>query len=169
MDLKGAVAVVTGGNGGLGQRICHTLAREGAHVAVMYARSRDQAESVAGDALRLVAAARVHDSDMRALLRQRMADALPQPAIAARHECNRALQIHRLSPLVRTRGLIAATPPFDTVPAPSLVQRNLKRTGSEIMPVINADWARRTSPASSTCSTLCNSSENSARISIRAN
>ena len=30
MDLKGAVAVVTGGNGGLGQRICHALASRGA-------------------------------------------------------------------------------------------------------------------------------------------
>jgi 3-oxoacyl-[acyl-carrier protein] reductase len=49
MDLKGAVALVTGGNGGLGQRICHALAREGAHIAVMYARSRDQAEGVARD------------------------------------------------------------------------------------------------------------------------
>jgi 3-oxoacyl-[acyl-carrier protein] reductase len=49
MDLKGTVALVTGGNGGLGQRICHALAREGVHIAVMYARSRGQAEEVARD------------------------------------------------------------------------------------------------------------------------
>src|SRR3954449_614539 len=49
MELKGAVALVTGGNGGLGQRICHSLAEGGAHVAVMYARSRDQAEGVASE------------------------------------------------------------------------------------------------------------------------
>ena len=47
MDLNGAVAVVTGGNGGLGQRICHALAKQGAHIAVMYAQSREQAEGVA--------------------------------------------------------------------------------------------------------------------------
>jgi 3-oxoacyl-[acyl-carrier protein] reductase len=49
MDLKGTVAIVTGGNGGLGQRICHALAREGVHLAVMYAQSREQAEGVARD------------------------------------------------------------------------------------------------------------------------
>jgi 3-oxoacyl-[acyl-carrier protein] reductase len=49
MDLKGAVAVVTGGNGGLGQRICHALAKCGTHIAVIYARSAADAEGVARD------------------------------------------------------------------------------------------------------------------------
>jgi NAD(P)-dependent dehydrogenase (short-subunit alcohol dehydrogenase family) len=47
MELRGAVALVTGGNGGLGQRICHALAKEGVHIAVVYAQSRNEAEGVA--------------------------------------------------------------------------------------------------------------------------
>jgi 3-oxoacyl-[acyl-carrier protein] reductase len=47
MHLKGTVAIVTGGNGGLGQRICHALARAGSDVAVVYAQSHEGARSVA--------------------------------------------------------------------------------------------------------------------------
>jgi 3-oxoacyl-[acyl-carrier protein] reductase len=49
MEMKGKVALVTGGNGGLGSRICHALARAGCDIAVVYARSREPAEVVAGE------------------------------------------------------------------------------------------------------------------------
>src|SRR4029079_3559141 len=49
MELKGTVAVVTGGNGGLGQRICHALAAKGCHIAIVYAQSKSQAECVVKD------------------------------------------------------------------------------------------------------------------------
>ena len=47
MQLRGTVAIVTGGNGGLGQRISHALARAGTDVAVVYAQSQDSAGRVA--------------------------------------------------------------------------------------------------------------------------
>ena len=47
MDLNDKVAIVTGGNGGLGQRICHALANAGCKIAVVYGKSKEQAEEVA--------------------------------------------------------------------------------------------------------------------------
>lgn len=49
MDLKNKVAIVTGGNGGLGQRICLALSKAGCKIAVVYAKSKGQAEQVARD------------------------------------------------------------------------------------------------------------------------
>src|SRR5690606_27714741 len=49
---------------------------------------------LARDALGLVAALRIHDGDMCAFPRQRVADALTEAAIAARHQRYRAFEIH---------------------------------------------------------------------------
>ncbi|MBM3933897.1 MAG: SDR family oxidoreductase [SAR202 cluster bacterium] len=49
MELKGTVAVVTGGSGGLGKRICLALAEQGADIAVVYATSKDAATVFAKD------------------------------------------------------------------------------------------------------------------------
>src|SRR5688500_13911099 len=53
MELKGCAAIVTGGSGGLGTRICHALAQNGVDVAVNYARSEARAKSVAAELAKL--------------------------------------------------------------------------------------------------------------------
>lgn len=45
MELKGAVAIVTGCTGGLGQHICRALVQQGTQVAGIYLESRDRAEA----------------------------------------------------------------------------------------------------------------------------
>ncbi|MEM6386364.1 MAG: SDR family oxidoreductase [Pseudomonadota bacterium] len=46
MEITGAVSFVTGGSGGLGSRICHRLADEGARVAIGYHRGQARAEAL---------------------------------------------------------------------------------------------------------------------------
>ena len=53
MDLKGCAAIVTGGSGGLGQRICRALALHGVNIVVNYAESEAKAKSVAADMTKL--------------------------------------------------------------------------------------------------------------------
>ncbi|MBI3045507.1 MAG: SDR family NAD(P)-dependent oxidoreductase [Betaproteobacteria bacterium] len=53
MELKGCAAIVTGGSGGLGQRICRALALAGVNVAVNYAASNVRAKRVAAELARL--------------------------------------------------------------------------------------------------------------------
>lgn len=49
MELRDKVALVTGGNGGLGQRICHFLAKAGVHIAVVGGADFDGARQVSDD------------------------------------------------------------------------------------------------------------------------
>ena len=47
MEIKGRVAIVTGGTGGLGQQICRALAERGADVALVYQNSETIAKETA--------------------------------------------------------------------------------------------------------------------------
>ncbi|MDB5810831.1 MAG: fabG 4 [Betaproteobacteria bacterium] len=49
MDLKGCAAIVTGGSGGLGQRICRALALNGVNIVVNYAESEKKAKDFAAE------------------------------------------------------------------------------------------------------------------------
>jgi 3-oxoacyl-[acyl-carrier protein] reductase len=49
MELKGSVAIVTGGTGGLGRRICLALAKAGSNVSLVYVKSKDAAEAYAAE------------------------------------------------------------------------------------------------------------------------
>ena len=49
MELKGCTAIVTGGSGGLGHRICIALAKNGVNVVVNYAESESKAKGVADE------------------------------------------------------------------------------------------------------------------------
>jgi 3-oxoacyl-[acyl-carrier protein] reductase len=49
MELRGAVAVVTGATGGLGQRISRALATQGVHIAGIYQQSAESATALAAE------------------------------------------------------------------------------------------------------------------------
>jgi hypothetical protein len=42
----------------------------------------------------------IHHSDVHTLFRQRVTDALPEPAVTARDKGNRAVEIHPFSPAI---------------------------------------------------------------------
>ena len=46
MELKDKVALVTGGSGALGGRICHALADAGTHIAVLYHTGEERAQEI---------------------------------------------------------------------------------------------------------------------------
>jgi NAD(P)-dependent dehydrogenase (short-subunit alcohol dehydrogenase family) len=57
--LQDRVAIITGGAQGLGEAICRRLAREGAHVVVVFLAS-DQASYMTGQAVNVTGGQEMH-------------------------------------------------------------------------------------------------------------
>ena len=65
MELKGRVAIVTGGGTGIGRAVCVRLAKAGAHaVVVNYSRSVDDAQATAAELRTIGSEALVHKADV---------------------------------------------------------------------------------------------------------
>lgn len=79
MDLEKKVAIVTGGTGGLGRRICHALARRGGQVTVVYGQRQAEGEAVARELREHGARAIAVGADVRSPAAiQRMVDKVVQ-------------------------------------------------------------------------------------------
>ena len=65
MKLAGKIAIVTGGTGGLGQRICLALAERGCHIGVVYCQSEDTGQAVVAQLFQLGVQAAAIKCDVR--------------------------------------------------------------------------------------------------------
>src|SRR5262249_60359747 len=83
----------------------------------------------AGHALCLLATVGIDDGDVCPRLRQLMANALPQPAVAARYQSNRAFELHVVPPIAAAG---ASTPPAFTVCRPTHGAANPRRQGGKV-------------------------------------
>ena len=64
MDLQGRAALVTGGGTGLGREVSLELGRRGAAVAIVYSKSRDEAESTVSELRELGIRAQSYQADV---------------------------------------------------------------------------------------------------------
>lgn len=98
-DLRGQVAVVTGGGGGIGSAICQRLAAAGAHIVITYnsdqSKARATANSLAGGN-HLILRAPVDDAEAQANLAKSISD-----------------KYERLDVLVNNAGVTKAVPHAD--------------------------------------------------------